>query len=204
MDDFFDNITVTNLDDSERYEFSGIARAMRLSRFKSVVAMKIQRAQGRYVSAADLELTAFGALMTDGEMTLAEYGIEDDMTLTRVDVVPDPNPGPAGPRSRNNAGGQAQNPPPYPGVGNVNAAPPAGKRLSNIFFQGDHRTYTLNDVPINSTVEDLFQRLSGKGVDKNQGDIFLIFGGKTLAGRELTLIDYNVQEEFWSSFGPSS
>jgi hypothetical protein len=71
MDEYFDNIIVANLDGSECYDFSGISRAMRLSSFKSVVAMKLQRQHGRYVSPAELELTAFGNPMMDGGMRSA-------------------------------------------------------------------------------------------------------------------------------------
>ncbi|OCK99461.1 uncharacterized protein K441DRAFT_653005 [Cenococcum geophilum 1.58] len=116
------------------------------------------------------------------------------MTITRVDVVPEAN-APARP----NAGGPGvlnplqMNPPPYDGQA---AAPPGDKRLSNIFFQEDHRTHTLRNVPVTSTVEELFQRLkSEKGIDKDKSQVFLIFGGKQFAeGRGLTLIDYDVQE----------
>lgn len=194
MDEYFDNIIVASLDGSECYDFSGISRAMRLSSFKSVVAMKLQRQHGRYVSPAELELTAFGNPMMDGEMTLAGYGIENGMTITRVDVVPEANT-----PARPNAGGPGvlnplqMNPPPYDGQA---AAPPDDKRLSNIFFQEDHRTHTLRNVPVTSTVEELFQRLkSEKGIDKDKAQVFLIFGGKQFAeGRGLTLIDYDVQE----------
>ena len=82
MDEYFDNITVANLDGSECYDFSGISRAIQLSSFKSVVAVKLQQQHGRYVSPAELELTAFGNPMTDGGMCSA-IGIYRD--LSRAD-----------------------------------------------------------------------------------------------------------------------
>ena len=116
------------------------------------------------------------------------------MTITRVDVVPEANT-----PARPNAGGPGvlnplqMNPPPYDGQA---AAPPSDKRLSNIFFHGDHRIYTLRNVPVTSTVEKLFQRLkSEKEIDKDKAQVFLIFGGKQLAeGRG----EFEDIYEYWS------
>lgn len=82
MDKYFDNITAANLDGSECYDFSGISRAIQLSRFKSVVVVKLQQQHGRYVSPAGLELTAFGNPMTDGVICSAICIYRD---LSRVD-----------------------------------------------------------------------------------------------------------------------
>lgn len=105
------------------------------------------------------------------------------MTITCDDVVLEANT-----PARPNAGGSRvlnplqMNPPPYDGQA---AAPLGGKCLSNI-FQDDHRTHTLRNVPVTSTVEELFQRLkSEKGIDKDKAQVLFIFGGKQFAeGRD--------------------
>jgi hypothetical protein len=66
MDDVYDNITVVSIDGSQKFEFSGLPRHMGLSRFKSLVAMRIQRQEGRYVNPSDLNLMVFGEEMKEG------------------------------------------------------------------------------------------------------------------------------------------
>ncbi|KAF2674107.1 hypothetical protein BT63DRAFT_473881 [Microthyrium microscopicum] len=172
MDDVFDNINVVSLDGSQKFEFSGLPRQMGLSRFKSLVTMRIQRQEGRYVNPLDLNL-----------MPLSSYNIRDDDTITRVDSAGrDPSIRPPTVVTQDPPNNEIA-PPPY-----------EGRVLKNVFVQDAHRTYTLNDVPVTTSVEQLFERIKNEKA-VNTDSVGLIFGGKQLAkGRNLTLADYDIQE----------
>lgn len=66
MDDVYNNLVVASIDGQQCVEFSGLSRDMSLTRFKSLVAMRIQKLERKYVNPADLELMAFGEMMTEG------------------------------------------------------------------------------------------------------------------------------------------
>lgn len=62
-----------------------------------------------------------------------------------------------------------------------------------MFIQDTDKTYTLNNVPVNITIEDLGKRLNEeKGLDPDY--LRLIFNGKQMK-KGLKLIDLDVQEE---------
>jgi hypothetical protein len=66
MDDVYNSLKVTSIDGQQCVEFSGLSQSMSLTRFKSLVAIRIQKLERRYVNPADLELMAFGEIMTEG------------------------------------------------------------------------------------------------------------------------------------------
>jgi hypothetical protein len=66
MDDIYNSIKVESVDGQQSFEFSGVARDMSLTRFKSLVAMRVHRLSKTYTTAADLDLMVFGEMMTDG------------------------------------------------------------------------------------------------------------------------------------------
>jgi hypothetical protein len=71
MDDVYNSLAVASLDGQQCIEFSGLSRGMSLTRFKSLVAMRIQKLERRYVNPTDLELMAFGEMMTEGGTSLS-------------------------------------------------------------------------------------------------------------------------------------
>lgn len=66
MDDIFSNLKVVTVDGSQQLEFSGLPKAISLSRFKSLVALRVNHVERRIVNADSIELMAFGEQMTDG------------------------------------------------------------------------------------------------------------------------------------------
>jgi hypothetical protein len=107
------------------------------------------------------------------------------MVIQRIDRVANPTR----PRNTNQPISPAPiddtPPPPYP----------TGRILQNVFVKDANRTYTFQDVPQNSTVEDFFRRLQSEK-QLPPDSIRVIFGGKELnKGPKMTLGDYNVQNQ---------
>jgi len=177
--DMYDEILVEAIDGSEQLSFSGLFKNMSVLRFKHVVAQRLSRTIGRQVDVKELQLYTRGDVMEDNR-TLISYDLKDGCTITRVDLVDETLAEPK-PKPKENT----DDLPPYSEV-------PKGKVLKNVFIQDTDKTYTLNNVPVNLTIEDLGKRLNEeKGLDPDY--LRLIFNGKQMK-KGLKLIDLDVQE----------
>ncbi|OCL02942.1 hypothetical protein AOQ84DRAFT_382138 [Glonium stellatum] len=180
LSDMYDEILVEAIDGSEQFSFSGLFKNMSVLRFKHVVAQRFSRAVNRQVDVKEFQLYTRGEVMEDSR-TLISYDLKDGCTITRVDLI-DETPTELKPKPKENN----DELPPY-------SEALKGKVLKNVFIQDTDKTYTLNNVPVNTTVEELGKRLNEeKGLDPDY--LRLIFNGKQMR-KGFKLVDLDVQED---------